>query len=503
MMFMKQKLFTLLALLTVAVSGAWATTTVVYERTLTSWTSNDVNKGAGTWIANAATADTEKGLYVSGTGNRNATLTFSHIDNSIQTIDLVFNNATNTGDTGNYSYVDIGNSIRIRSNQQAQNGHVIINGVETAISHCNVKDINRGGDLWTIHVEIDTKENKLTALTLAGNVGGANAASFTLAEATLLGTAATYNTVALGTNRVKGSPSAGIQSIRIAETIDTYTVHVNDGQLNPTTWTAKAGDATEFSTLPLGGVTEGQTVTLQYNGSKRVKEVKATAVTLETPLTLLALSDGTIVVSKPMSGMQYSKNGAAKTSEGIEEITVKTGDKVAFYGDGTNITTYYVSSQNYTKIAGGTATVMVYGNIMSLVDEEGFATATTLTGNNAFQSLFDKNTTLTDASNLLLPATTLTQSCYESMFNGCKNLTAAPELKAETLVAQCYYGMFDGCTKLGNVTCLATDIDASSLTKWLDGAGTEASEPKLYVLSSMLNATWNNGSFTVTAIPSN
>ena len=58
MMFMKQKLFTLLALLTVAVSGAWATTTVVYERTLASWTSNDVNNGAGTWIANAATAGT-------------------------------------------------------------------------------------------------------------------------------------------------------------------------------------------------------------------------------------------------------------------------------------------------------------------------------------------------------------------------------------------------------------------------------------------------------------
>ena len=50
MMFMKQKLFTLLALLTVAVSGAWATTTVVYERTLASWTSNDVNNDAGTWI---------------------------------------------------------------------------------------------------------------------------------------------------------------------------------------------------------------------------------------------------------------------------------------------------------------------------------------------------------------------------------------------------------------------------------------------------------------------
>ena len=214
---MKRKLFSLLVLLTAAVTGAWAD--VVYERTLTSWASTDVNNGAGSWIANAASANAEQGLYVSGSGNRAATLTFTHTDQTIQTIDLVFNNAYNTGDNGNYSYVDIGNAIRIRSNQQAQNGYVIINGEETAISHCNVKNINRGGDLWTIHVEINTATNTLTALTLSGNVGGANAASFTLAEATSLGSSATYSTVTLGTNRAKGTPAAGIQSIKIAEEI--------------------------------------------------------------------------------------------------------------------------------------------------------------------------------------------------------------------------------------------------------------------------------------------
>ena len=41
--------------------------------------------------------------------------------------------------------------------------------------------------------------------------------------------------------------------------------------------------------------------------------------------------------------------------------------------------------------AGGTADVKVYGNIMSLVDEKGFAKAKTLTEENAFRRLFFNN----------------------------------------------------------------------------------------------------------------
>ena len=54
------------------------------------------------------------------------------------------------------------------------------------------------------------------------------------------------------------------------------TVSLNDGTQNPATWTAKAGDATEFSALPLTGVTEGQAVTLKYDGRMKVKSVTAT-----------------------------------------------------------------------------------------------------------------------------------------------------------------------------------------------------------------------------------
>lgn len=171
-------------------------------------------------------------------------------------------------------------------------------------------------------------------------------------------------------------------------------------------------------------------------------------------------------------------------------------------------------------IYNGTANVKAYGNIMSLVDEENFATATALTENRAFYGLFYSNSKLTDASGLLLPATTLTEycygymfqtcnnltaalalpattlagSCYKSMFYQCTNLTAAPalpatalaencyynmfyncaglttapELPAETLVENCYGNMFYNCSNLNSVTCLATDISATGCTSdWL------------------------------------
>ena len=145
------------------------------------------------------------------------------------------------------------------------------------------------------------------------------------------------------------------------------------------------------------------------------------------PLTMEALSTGTIVVTNPKDGMQYSKNGGAKTAVTSDAISVTTGDKVAFYGNGTSITAYGASSASSSTRIGGTAQVKAYGNIMSLVDETGFATATTLSSNYAFTSLFYQNTHLTDANGLLLPATTMSAYCYRNMFNGC-NISKIPHI---------------------------------------------------------------------------
>ena len=196
----------------------------------------------------------------------------------------------------------------------------------------------------------------------------------------------------------------------------------------------------------------------------------AQADMLETPLTLEAMTDGTIVVSSPQSGMQYKKNDGAKTAVTSAPINVEIGDKVQFFGNGTSIAGY-----SGTNVYGGTADCYIYGNIMSLVDEYGFATATTLTGGKGaagFVSLFSDNTHLYnhDTYELVLPATTLAESCYARMFYNCTNLTTAPELPATTLATGCYYYMFNGCSNLNSLTCLATDISAEAATYgWLDG----------------------------------
>ena len=56
-----------------------------------------------------------------------------------------------------------------------------------------------------------------------------------------------------------------------------YTVSLNDGTENPTTWTAST-DGTNFGALPIGGLKgDGtETVTLKYNGRLKVKSVTAT-----------------------------------------------------------------------------------------------------------------------------------------------------------------------------------------------------------------------------------
>ncbi len=109
---------------------------------------------------------------------------------------------------------------------------------------------------------------------------------------------------------------------------------------------------------------------------------------------------------------------------------------------------------------------------MSLVDETGFATNTTLTANNTFIYLFYNNRYIKNHSDkeLLLPATTLAKSCYEGMFSGCTSLQTAPVLPATTLAESCYYAMFYGCTSLNYIEMMATNIDAADcLLEWVIG----------------------------------
>lgn len=173
-----------------------------------------------------------------------------------------------------------------------------------------------------------------------------------------------------------------------------------------------------------------------------------------TPLTLEAEGASTTVTfdNKAAGPVTYRVNGGTEQTIAAgttETITLNNaGDYVSFYGDNAKYATS-TADGNYSNIACN-KNCYVYGNIMSLVKSDGFETETALTDNYAFCKLFTGNANIKNktGADLVLPATTLTDYCYYSMFNGCKGLTSAPALPATTLAAYCYGSMFKVCINL-------------------------------------------------------
>ena len=83
--------------------------------------------------------------------------------------------------------------------------------------------------------------------------------------------------------------------------------------------------------------------------------------------------------------------------------------------------------------------------------------------------------TLLDWKNYSTVDTQYARFC--SLFKNCAVLTSAPELPATTLAEGCYSSMFLNCTKLSTVTMLAPSVQIGSWTNdfiyWLDNAGTD------------------------------
>lgn len=126
----------------------------------------------------------------------------------------------------------------------------------------------------------------------------------------------------------------------------------------------------------------------------------------------------------------------------------------------------------------------VGGNIMSLIygsEFTGRETTFKSTNGYVFDSLFaGTSTILNDASKLLLPAMTLTGSCYNNMFNGCRFLKTAPKLPATTLATGCYSGMFNGCLDLKTPPELpATTLTASCYYQMFENCYSLTSSPVL------------------------
>ena len=159
---------------------------------------------------------------------------------------------------------------------------------------------------------------------------------------------------------------------------------------------------------------------------------------------------------------EYCVNNGAWTrlSANTSTVSINKEDTLYFRGnltptsssDGFGIGTFTISKKYNVK-----------GNIMSLLYGDDFEGQTDLVGKDyAFYKLFYNCTNIVNASELILPATTLAKDCYSLMFRGCTGLTTAPELPATTLAESCYQNMFYGCTSLTE----APELPATTLANY-------------------------------------
>ena len=96
--------------------------------------------------------------------------------------------------------------------------------------------------------------------------------------------------------------------------------------------------------------------------------------------------------------------------------------------------------------------------------------ATTL-GYSSYRSMFNQCTSLIKGPSIL-PATTIGPWAYSNMFDGCTSLVNAPELPAETLAVSCYWHMFNNCTSLKSLKCHAKVTANNATYNWLSGVKT-------------------------------
>ncbi len=173
---------------------------------------------------------------------------------------------------------------------------------------------------------------------------------------------------------------------------------------------------------------------------------------LATPLTFEATVAGATVCFTKGNGvnpsLQYSTDGSNWNDYTSGDIITLNhiGDIVSFRATTTNgAFSSGVSGSSFTC----DENCYIYGNIMSLLSKDDFATKTSVP-NNAFKDLFFSNNHILNhpSKALVLPATSLGRYCYFSMFYRCESLTTAPELPATTLAEYCYNGMFYWCTSL-------------------------------------------------------
>ena len=232
-------------------------------------------------------------------------------------------------------------------------------------------------------------------------------------------------------------------------------------------------------------------------------------------LTIEALSDATVLFYKNSDKIsrtiQYSKDKTNWTSvnfniiENAPSVNITKGEKLYLKGNNSSYCIDY-PDHKYCAINISEGVGNIYGNIMSLIYSDNFYGQTVLDTPYSFVRLFNPAyyNDIIDASNLILPATTLSEFCYTELFRHCKRLTVGPKLPATTLSTSCYSHMFSLCTNLVNAPELhATTLSESCYRSMFSGCKSLTSAPELpaTTLSTSCYSNMFNGCTSLTTAP--
>lgn len=212
-------------------------------------------------------------------------------------------------------------------------------------------------------------------------------------------------------------------------------------------------------------------------------------INVDNYLTIEANENG-LTASLSVNTCEYCVDGDGNwkaLSAGTATESIDSGHTLSFRGNlvpniSKGIGTFTISKKCNLK-----------GNCMSMLFGNNAANNYSLSGKNfAFCKLFYNCSNIVNVDSNFLPATTLADSCYDSMFHYCTRLTTAPALPATKLINYCYYNMFYNCTKLNYIKMLATDISATNcLSNWVNSVSSTGTFIKNAAMTSL--PTGNSG----------
>ena len=161
-------------------------------------------------------------------------------------------------------------------------------------------------------------------------------------------------------------------------------------------------------------------------------------------LTLTTTITNSPSASNYSTSVQYSKDKINWTTINFDttspyNITMNEGEKVYFRNDSGKFNYHDGNSNDYHTSITCSQTNNVGGNLNSLLDYTNIDSVTLPIG--AFNGLFNGNSKLIDASNIVITHTTLVEFSHADIFRNCSSLTGVPDLSHITTLG---YGSLSG-----------------------------------------------------------